>query len=61
MNRREQLLKIFRKSNNEIDWKNYKNQRNKWTRLLQKAREQNYEVLLMDNEKKSKKFWKIIK
>ena len=61
MNRREQLLRIFRKSKNEIDWRNYKNQRNKWTRLLQKAREQHYEVLLMDNEKKSKKFWKIIK
>ena len=61
MNRRNQLLRKFLKSKNEIDWKNYKNLRNKCTRLIRKVREQHYEALLTNNEKKSIKFWKITK
>ena len=61
MNRRDHLLIKFRKSKSEIDGKNYNNPTNKCTRLIRKAREQHYEVLLTDNEKNSKKFWKIIK
>ena len=44
MNRRDHLLRKFQKSKNEIDWKNYKNLRNKCTRLIRKAREQHYEA-----------------
>ena len=43
------------------DWKIFKNRRYKCTSLMQKAREQHYEALLIDNEKNSEKFWKIIK
>lgn len=42
MNQREQLFRKFQKCKNKIDWKNYKNLRNKCTSLVRKAREQHH-------------------
>ena len=58
MNRKDQLLKKFLKSKNEVDWKDYKDLRHKCTSLIRKAREQHHEALVIDNEKNSKKFRK---
>ena len=61
MRRRDKLLRKARKTQNEIDWSNYKRKRNSVNNQLKSAKNNYYMDLLEENASSPDKFWKCIK
>ena len=61
MNTRDRLLRKARRTNTEIDWSNYKRQRNDVTSLVKKVKNSYFRDLLRENARKPQKFWSILK
>ena len=61
MNIRDKLLRKARRSNLEIDWSSYKNQRNRVTSLVKKCKNRFHKDLLKENADSPSKFWAAIK
>ena len=61
MNIRDKLLRKARRSNYEIDWSSYKNQRNHVTSLVKKCKNRFYNNLLKENADSPSKFWAAVK
>ena len=61
MRQRDKLLRKARKTQNEIDWSNYKRKRNSVNNQLKSAKNNYYMDLLEENASSPEKFWKSIK
>ena len=61
LNRRDQLLRKARKSNNSDDWNLYKNARNTANNLLKSAKRKYYKSMLRESSSKPNNFWNSIK
>ncbi|CAB4015644.1 Hypothetical predicted protein [Paramuricea clavata] len=61
MNKRNQLLRRARKSNDESIWREYKKQRNKCNNDVKKAKASYHHRVLNDTRLNPRKFWKAIK
>ena len=61
MNIRDKQLRKTRRSNQEIDWSSYKNQRNRVTSLVKKCKTKFYKDLLKENPDSPSKFWAAVK
>ena len=61
MNTRDQLLRRARRRNDETSWREYKQQRNKCTNKVKKAKATYHHRLLNNDSQNSRKFWNTIK
>ena len=61
MNTRDQLLRRARRRNDETSWREYKQQRNKCTNKVKKAKATYHHRLLNNDPQNSRKFWNTIK
>lgn len=61
MNKRDSLLRKYRKSLNILDHENFKKQRNKVNNLVKKAKSQYHQKELNESASNPEKFWKKIK
>ena len=61
MNERDKMLRFARRNNTELNWKAYKNLRNRCTNLVKKAKQDHYKDLLTTNINNPRGFWKTIK
>jgi len=58
---RDNLLKKARKSNDMIDWKNFRSCRNTVTALIRKSKKHYHQQIFNENINDSQKFWKELK
>ena len=61
MNRRDGLLRRARKLNDDNSWREYKNQRNRCTNLVKKAKRNFHKELLREHKFSPRRFWNAIK
>ena len=61
MQTRDYLLKRARKTNNSLDWSNYKLARNDVTRSIKRSKANYYRNLFRDNVENPKQFWRQLK
>ena len=61
MNRRDGFLRRARKLNDDNSWREYKNQRNRCTNLMKKAKRNFHKELLREHKFSPRRFWNAIK
>ena len=61
LNKKDQLFRKAKKSQNPLDWNVYKIQRNKANNLLRKTKSKYHQTALNENINKPDKFWKTVK
>ena len=54
-------LDWYKRTNADVDWRNFKRLRNLCNNFLRKARGNYYKILLQENQNQPKKFWEIVK